>query len=437
MQLDIPTIISVTSVIFVAQTIAVYAQYRINRTFGGLGWWFAGAVLHAAGFLLMLALRSPALRALALFAVPLVVAGELALKVGIERFLGIPSRLKTQGAILAAFVVAYYFFIFGMNSISGRSVVVSGATALIGFRIALTLLRRRRPQFARSALFLASVFLAYAAFHAAIVAKTLVSGPIPSYQEFGRESVRIALFMVPIVCSVLWTAGFIIMVNQRLISAIREEREKLETAEREIRKLLAEKELILQEVHHRIKNNLGTVSSLLSLQAGLSRDPATIAALSDAGNRIRSMTTLYEELYRSTNFTDLSVKEYLPPLVDEILSNFPNAANVAVEKRVDDFVLEVRSLQPLGIIVNELLTNTMKYAFSGNGAGTISVSATRSGGVVTVSVADDGAGIPPSVDFGESGGFGLTVVDALAKQLHGSVRIERGRGTRVVLEFPG
>jgi len=437
MLLDIPTIITVTSVIFVAQTVAVFAQYRINRTFGGLGWWLAGAVLHAAGFLLMLALRNPALRVLALFAVPLVFAGELALRVGIERFLGLPARLKIQAAILAAFLLAYFFFIFGMNSISGRSVVVSGATALIGFRIAFTLLRRRQPQFDRSAVFLAAVFLAYALFHAAIVAKTLASGPIPTYQEFGRETIRIALFIVPIVCSVLWTAGFIIMVNQRLISAIREEREKLETAEREIRKLLEEKELILQEVHHRIKNNMGTVSSLLSLQAGLSREPATIEALTDAGNRIRSMTTLYEELYRSTNFTDLSVKEYLPPLVDEILSNFPNAADIAVEKRIDDFVLEVRSLQPLGIIVNELLTNTMKHAFSGPGAGTVSVSASRSGGVVTVSVADDGAGIPASVDFSESGGFGLTVVDALSKQLGGTVRIERGRGTRVVLEFPG
>lgn len=208
-------------------------------------------------------------------------------------------------------------------------------------------------------------------------------------------------------------------------------------AEDRIKVLLEEKELLLREVHHRVKNNLHVILSLIALQAESVRDAAALAALRDTESRVRSMTVLYEKLYASSSFSAVSTTVYLPALVDEILENFPASASLDVEKRIDDFPLNIDKIQPLGILLNELLTNIMKYAFAGRSEGRIEVSAAASGATVTVVVADDGVGLPESIDFGRSPGFGLTLVRELANQLDGTIRLERGSGTRVILEFRG
>jgi len=202
-----------------------------------------------------------------------------------------------------------------------------------------------------------------------------------------------------------------------------------------IESLLAQKEIILKEVHHRIKNNMNTIGSLLSLQARQLTDPSAISALNDTGGRVKSLMTLYEKLYRSADFANVPVKDYLPALVDEILENFPNGRLVKVEKHIDEFLLEDKILQPLGIIINELLTNIMKYAFSGRTDGSISVSATKTDGHVAISLQDNGCGMPESVSFEHPSGFGLQLVHALTQQLNGTIRIERGNGTRIELGF--
>ncbi len=206
-------------------------------------------------------------------------------------------------------------------------------------------------------------------------------------------------------------------------------------AEDKVKLLLAEKELILKEVHHRIKNNMNTIASLLSLQLGTVSDSSAASALEDASNRVQSMSLLYDKLYRSADFTNVPVSEYLGELVDEVIENFPNCSLVRTEKHLQDFILDAKRLQPLGIIINELLTNIMKYAFTGRSAGIIVVSATNNDGCVAISVQDDGNGIPESVSFKNPSGFGLQLVEALTEQLKGTIRIERGRGTKVVLEF--
>jgi two-component sensor histidine kinase len=207
------------------------------------------------------------------------------------------------------------------------------------------------------------------------------------------------------------------------------------SAEEKIRSLYAEKELVLKEVHHRIKNNMNTITSLLSLQAKTMKDPSPIAALDDATARVRSMGMLYDKLYRSEIFNELSIKDYLSSLIDEILLNFPNNRIVKAEKNIQDIALDTKRLQSLGIIINELLTNCMKYAFKDRENGLISVSAVNAEGHVAISVQDDGAGIPETVSFDNSTGFGLQLVNALTQQLDGTVRIERENGTKIIIEF--
>ncbi len=206
-------------------------------------------------------------------------------------------------------------------------------------------------------------------------------------------------------------------------------------AEDEIRKLLGEKELILKEVHHRIKNNMNTINSLLTLQADSLKDPAAIEALENAGSRVHSMMVLYDKLYQSQEFEEISAADYFPSLVDEVVANFPNSRMVKVEKRIDDFVLEIKKIQPLGIIINELLTNIMKYAVDEKRNVLITVSAVLKDNHALFIVKDNGSGISEAIDFENSPGFGLQLISMLTEQIGGSISIDRSEGTKFVIEF--
>ena len=139
-------------------------------------------------------------------------------------------------------------------------------------------------------------------------------------------------------------------------------------ADEKIKNLLTEKELLLRETHHRIKNNMSTIVSLLNLQAGSLNDSSAVSALQDAGGRVRGMMALYDKLYQTGDFQIMPVADYFSSLIDEVVENFPNRGLVRIEKKIDAFDLDVKKIQPLGIIINELFTNIMKYAFS-EGAG--------------------------------------------------------------------
>jgi len=216
-----------------------------------------------------------------------------------------------------------------------------------------------------------------------------------------------------------------------LLSVVEDKQDK----ENRIQALLDEKELLLKETHHRIKNNMGTINSLLSLQANDQIDPAAKTVLDDAAQRLQSMMVLYDKLYRSENYGELSVKEYLPALIAEIVGAFPIAVPVVTDIQVDDFTLSAKILSNIGIIMNELVANSMKYAFGGTERGLIHISAAVDGSKVRFVYADDGAGLPHAVDFEHSTGFGLQLVQLLVRQIGGTIRIDREEGTRYVIEL--
>ncbi len=206
-------------------------------------------------------------------------------------------------------------------------------------------------------------------------------------------------------------------------------------AEEKVLALLSEKELILKEVHHRVKNNMSTVNNLLSLQAAISGNSSVKAALADAGSRVLSMMVLYDTLYKSPDFSEVRLDRYLPKLVRAIIGNFPGSDSVKLTMDIGEIVLDSSKVSALGILMNEVLANSMKYAFTGIDSGTISVSASLSEGNVTVILQDNGIGMLESVDFKNTDGFGLTLMSRLAKQLEGRIRIEREGGTKIILEF--
>lgn len=218
-------------------------------------------------------------------------------------------------------------------------------------------------------------------------------------------------------------------------AAVKEDITDRKAAEDKIQNLLKEKELILQEVHHRIKNNMNTIRGLLYLQAAEMKDSSAAEALHDAETRVQSMMILYDKLYCSHDFRQISVKSYLGPLVDDILKNFANYIIVKVEKEIEDFVLDANIVFPLGIIINELLTNIMKYAFSGRESGLIKLTALKMDRQVFITLSDNGNGMPDTISFESSTGFGLNLVGMLTAQIGGNIKIERGNGTKIILDF--
>lgn len=204
----------------------------------------------------------------------------------------------------------------------------------------------------------------------------------------------------------------------------------------QVKQLLTEKELLLKEVHHRIKNNMNTVASLLRLQAAGVVDSSASAALRDAERRIASMSVLYDKIYRGERYEDIPSSEYLGALVAEIVESFPEGGSIRVVREIAEFRIGFRATYEIGIIVNELITNSMKYAFAGRDAGTLRISAEESSGRVDFTVQDDGAGFERSGEGAD--GFGLSLVESLVDNLGGKLRIEseRGRGTTIRFSVP-
>ncbi len=215
---------------------------------------------------------------------------------------------------------------------------------------------------------------------------------------------------------------------------LRREVELRKEAESQTKIQLREKEILLRETHHRIKNNFASISSLLTLQSDSVTNPEALSSLEAAIGRVNSMAALYERMLLKDNYRDLSVREYLEPLVDEVVRLLSGTRAIRIEKQIADVKLGTKILFPVGIIVNELLTNSMKYAFTGRDSGTVAVTFTREGGSAVLVVQDDGIGLPEGFGKGE-GRFGFMLVEMLARQLRGSISVDSNHGTRSVVRF--
>lgn len=231
-----------------------------------------------------------------------------------------------------------------------------------------------------------------------------------------------------------WSLEGVKLSETRYLGFVRDVTDR-KYAEEKIQNLLNEKDILLKEVHHRIKNNMNTIKGLLTLQLDNINEPSYSALLLDLENRVQSMIVLYDKLYCSENYRELSVKNYLPALTEEIICTFPNRGIVELQIDIEDIVLNVNMLAPLGIVVNELLTNIMKHAFTGRDSGLIQISMSLSGDTADLIIHDNGIGLDEEIKIDSTTGFGLNLVNMLMEQVGGSVRIEREDGTKFILQF--
>jgi PAS domain S-box-containing protein len=208
-------------------------------------------------------------------------------------------------------------------------------------------------------------------------------------------------------------------------------------AERALAAALAAKEVLLKELHHRVKNNLQVISSLLTMQAGELRDPAAHQALEESQRRVQSMALIHEKLNQDDDLEQVDFREYAETLTRELFYSYgANSDSKMLRFELHPVWLELRQAIPCGLILNELVTNALKYAFAKNGAGEILVTlACDQNDLVKLTVSDDGAGLPPGFDWRESPSLGLRIVDILSRQIDGLVEQVAGKGTTLSLTF--
>ncbi|WP_243367802.1 sensor histidine kinase [Fundidesulfovibrio soli] len=199
---------------------------------------------------------------------------------------------------------------------------------------------------------------------------------------------------------------------------------------------LRDKELLLREIHHRVKNNLQIVSSLLSLQAMNLENEAALQVLAESRCRVASMALIHEQLYRSHTFSNIRVEGYLKDLLPRLVSSFSGNRDIKVAISAADIDLNIDQAIPFGLLVNELATNALKHAFNGRDEGMVRVDASLRDRNLVLVFEDDGIGLPGDFDLLEAGSLGLQIVKLLAGQLNGDLGVEPGPGTRFVLNFP-
>jgi PAS domain S-box-containing protein len=214
---------------------------------------------------------------------------------------------------------------------------------------------------------------------------------------------------------------------------------EIKKSEKIILRSLEEKEVLLREIHHRVKNNMQIVSSLLRLQSQNIEDKKYRDIFIDSQNRIHAMALIHEKLYQSESLAQINFKEYIDGIVSNIFESYGQKSNIKLDINIENILINIDNAVPCGLIINELVTNSLKYAFPDGRQGIIKISVkSNDNGLIQLSISDDGIGIPKDLDIRNTKTLGLTLITALAEnQLNGELIINREKGTEFQINFRG
>lgn len=206
--------------------------------------------------------------------------------------------------------------------------------------------------------------------------------------------------------------------------------------EHKIIQSLKEKEVLLKEVHHRVKNNMQVISSILNLQSSYVRDPYALNLLKECQNRIKTMAFIHESLYQTKNFESVNFTEYTTTLTKNLIHSYTiNSQKIKLILTLDNLFLNLDISIPCGLIINEIVSNSLKYAFPNQRDGIIFVNLKASKHNVVIEAGDNGIGIPETLNIKETQTLGLQLVDTLVEQIGGTLTLDRTKGTKFIIEF--
>ncbi|MDX1926735.1 MAG: histidine kinase dimerization/phosphoacceptor domain -containing protein [Pirellulaceae bacterium] len=205
--------------------------------------------------------------------------------------------------------------------------------------------------------------------------------------------------------------------------------------EEQLRKSLLEKEILLKEIHHRVKNNLQVISTLLDLQSNYTQDLMAIEMFRESRMRVKTMALIHENLYRTDDMSQVNIQENIAHLAKHLLSSY-DMPRIKVVVEVSPIELAIDTAITCGLIVNELLSNCLKHAFEKDTNGLITVCLRIAASSLVLSVSDDGVGFPASVNFYDTKSFGINLVHLLARKLRGTAELQCEQGTKITIIFP-
>ncbi|MEQ1515420.1 MAG: histidine kinase dimerization/phosphoacceptor domain -containing protein [Usitatibacteraceae bacterium] len=221
-----------------------------------------------------------------------------------------------------------------------------------------------------------------------------------------------------------------------VISAIVDITERKQREE-EMRTALREKDLLLGEIHHRVKNNLQIIHSLMDLQSMGTTDPKVLELLRDGQGRVRSMSLIHQTLYQSHDFANVDLKQFLESLLPVVFDSFGASTDfIHLHVKADGIRLPISSAIPCGLIINELVSNALKHAFPSRRDGNLSIELTQQGEDMLLCVSNDGVPIAPELDLDDLPTLGIRLVSLLAAQLGGALTIQKASPTRFSIRFP-
>jgi len=228
----------------------------------------------------------------------------------------------------------------------------------------------------------------------------------------------------------------IALENARLYSDLKASEQKLQKSLEQVTASLEEKEVLLSEIHHRVKNNMQIISSMLRLQGRYIKDETYLQIFKDSQNRIRSMALIHEKLCQSENMANIDLDSYIRDLANSLYRTYAIAENVELKIDVENVSLSIDSAIPCGLIINELISNALKYAFPNGREGEISINFRRIGDEVELVVKDNGIGMPQDLDLKHVESLGLQLVTTLVEnQLRGNLELSRTEGTEFRITF--
>jgi len=224
-----------------------------------------------------------------------------------------------------------------------------------------------------------------------------------------------------------------IVLKKELESREQQRRE----AEENLKRSLAEKDILLKEVHHRVKNNMQIISSILKMQERQVEDPKLKEVLEESQNRIRSMALVHEDLYRNENLENIKFINYAKSLAGNLMRTFSEQqGKISVVYEIEDVLLPLDTGIPCGLIINELISNSFKYAFKDREKGTIKLGLkTNEEGKYTLEVSDDGVGFDKEFVVESAKTLGLKIVNKLVQQIDGTLEYDFSQGTKFIIRF--
>jgi len=208
-------------------------------------------------------------------------------------------------------------------------------------------------------------------------------------------------------------------------------------AEKKIKKSLQEKEILLKEIHHRVKNNLQVISSLLYLQSNKAYEKETLELFNESQNRIRSMALIHEKLYQSENFYKIDFTDYITGLINDLFSSYKKRYDtIKTEIQVNNVFLGIDKAIPCGLIINELVSNSLKHAFPDGEKGKIKINmTTNKQKEISLIIQDNGKGLPKTLDLEKAKTLGLQLINTLIHQLNGTISRQKTNGTKFLITF--